>query len=108
MKRIKAALVSSYSGAVLVGWLLAQGVLSAIGVIIYPAFQFAIYRQQASAFGGPVRDINLFDPSQLGIAALKTILTLGVSSLLLKWLYFPDKIVVEEAIQEPEIESPEE
>jgi hypothetical protein len=91
-ERFRTALITSYSGAVLVGWILAQGVMSGVGLVMYPAMQLVnrqFVRQQGSVLGSYRPEINLFDPVQLGVAALKAALILGAGLLLLRWLYIP-------------------
>jgi|SRR4051812_15676276 hypothetical protein len=111
MERIKTALITSYSGAVLVGWILAQGVTSAVGTLLFPVMQL-VNRQyisrQGSVLGGSRIEINLFDPAQLAVGALRAALTLSIGLVLLRWLYFPDKSMVANDAREPEMEPPEE
>ena len=107
LDRVKTALIESYSGAVLVGWILAQGVMSVVGVVMYPAMQLVnrrFVRQQGSVLGSNRPEIDLFDPIQLGVGALKAVLILGAGLLLLRWLYMPP--IVNEELPEQEEEPP--
>jgi hypothetical protein len=107
--RIRTALVTSYSGAVLTGWILANGVLSGVGIFLLPVYQLAtreINRQHSALRGGFTGSGTepIFDWVQLGVGVLKAVLILGAGLLLLHWLYMP--AIVNEELPEQEEEPP--
>lgn len=91
MERVKTALITSYAGTILTGWILANGVMSVISIIMLPILQVLdrSYNQQ-SALG--TSSFRLFDPTQLALGALRAVLILAAGLLLLRWLYMPPKV----------------
>ncbi len=92
LERIRMALVTSYAGAIIVGWTLAQGVSSVIGLVLSPVMNVLIVYQNThhSVFSSSsFQEVKIFDWMQLGAGAIKTAVVLGIGLLLLNWLYIP-------------------
>lgn len=94
-KRLKHALVSSYVGAIAVGWILAQGILHFAYMFSTPITSWIArseYRgimEQSTIKGFALRD---------GVPdLLRSIALLVLGYLLLRWLYFGQ-------LEEPEVE----
>ncbi len=103
-ERIRAALISSYAGAILVGWTLAQGVGNVIGLVMMPIANLAIrYSNQGSWYR--TQETKIFDPISLGVGAAKAAVVLAIGLLLLKWIYIPDMPPKEGDVAEEEATS---
>lgn len=92
LERMKSALVDSYVGAILVGWLFAEGIERLLTSIVTPLTEWGVERilQQLSPgtfgiLGSPARYPTEFTVSQLITGAL----ILLIAFYLLHWLYFP-------------------
>lgn len=89
LKRLKVALVRSYVGAILIGWLAAQGITDAVNIFATPVMVW-ISRQlfpEPSNLFTPAR--NLTFPYLSGLPPLiRALILLAVAFLLLHWLYF--------------------
>ncbi len=107
--RLKTALVSSYVGAIAVGWLCAQGILHLANTIAVPVsiwFQQRIQQQQhrelSSLYSAPPRF-----PFEMALARLLTALfLLLIAFALLRWLYYPAAVELgQEQSPDPEQEA---
>jgi hypothetical protein len=89
-KRLKAALVESFVGAIALGWIFSQGILHFAFAFIAPVAGWAQrkqYRGLASTMGAPVG--FTFQDSLPDF--LRCIALLLVGYFMLRWLYFPSR-----------------
>lgn len=104
--KLKSALVDSYVGAIVVGWLFAEGIGRLVTSITTPLTEWGVerIRQQlspgtSSILGSPLRFPTELMVSQLIAAAL----LLLIAFYLLRWLYFPPTESLDQGqTQEPE------
>ena len=89
VERIRAALISSYAGAIMVGWTLAQGVTNLIALVLMPVMNLAVRYSNRQTSSYPFTETRIFDPIALGVGAVKAVVVLGIGLMLLKWIYFP-------------------
>jgi len=83
MKRVREILLTQYIGAIVVGMLIAQAVMTAISIVIQPIIWYST-RASGSALGGSAPG---FDFSRSLSPGLTTVLYVAVSYVLLSWLY---------------------
>ena len=93
MNGFKQVLVERHIGAVLVGFILAQGLMALVSVIMYP-IQNAFLRSQNAAFASSPPTFSL---PELLLGLLRVAVTISVGLLLLKWLYLPKETEVAKA-----------
>jgi hypothetical protein len=90
VERVRETLISSYAGAIMVGWTLAQGVTNLIALVLTPVMNLAVrYSNQPQRGFDPSAEIRIFDPIQLGVGAVRAAVVLGIGLMLLKWIYMP-------------------
>ena len=90
VERVRETLISSYAGAIMVGWTLAQGVTNLIALVLAPVMNLAVrYRNQPQGGFYPSAETRIFDPIELGVGAVKAAVVLGIGLMMLKWIYMP-------------------
>lgn len=91
MERLRTALVESYVGAILVAWLLADGLIHLVGVVTRPliTWEGTVFARSVIAGSSSVRPSR--EPFPWGAAlpeALSAILLLLIAYGILRWLYY--------------------
>jgi hypothetical protein len=101
LDQLKTALVDSFVGAIAVGWLFAQGIVSFCGIFTVP-LQFWFQMQNRQYMSGMTFSPSF--PVDMAIPSLLTaLLLLVVAFVLLRWLYYPAAIEPDcEESSEPE------
>lgn len=87
MRAFKSVLVDRHIGAVLVGFVLAQGVASIVELIMVPVGNAAFRWTSNPDF---TRLPPIFPPSEIFIGLARSAILVGVGFLILKWLYLTE------------------
>jgi hypothetical protein len=88
LERMRTALVESYVGAIVTGWLLADGLTRVAGIFTTPIFSWVTQREfrTMTPFSHPARSF----PFQAALPdAIGSALLLLMGYGLLRWLYYP-------------------
>jgi hypothetical protein len=88
LERLRNSLVESYVGAIVVGWLFAEGLIHAVGIMTMPLMTWetrSAFGKMGSAMGLPTRQY----PWGLALPeAISAGLLLLIAYGLLRWLYY--------------------
>jgi hypothetical protein len=91
LKRLKAALVNSYVGAIATGWLVADGISGIISVVSRPLqiwYTILFYRELLPSERLPTRELTLFTAmTDLAVGLLRLLVALSLA----RWLYWDPK-----------------
>lgn len=87
-ERARIALVESYVGVILVGWLLAEGMVHVAGILTAPIFSWVTQREfrTITPFSHAARPFP-FQAALPDVIGAALLLLIGYG--LLRWLYFP-------------------
>jgi hypothetical protein len=100
LERMRTALVESYVGAIVVGWLLADGLIRVAGIFTSPIFSWVTLREFHTVTSSSYSSRPF--PFQAGLPdAISAALLLLMGYGLLRWLYYPRE--VREASGEAEV-----
>ncbi len=88
LKPLKEALVSSYVGAIGLGWLFGQGLLHVAFIFSAPVAGW-LMRREYGPLMGRANNMRGFSPQDALPELVKSLSLLLVGYLLLRWLYFP-------------------
>ena len=102
LSRLKRALVESFVGAVALGYLLAQGIISFAGIFATPVITLVTRSEfQGLAPSGRLAPISPFEPALPDL--IRCVVYLVVWYALLRWLYFtPLKTETSDASADPQ------
>jgi hypothetical protein len=103
LERLRSALVESYVGTILVGWLFAEGLLHAVGVFTRPLvnWEARVFARSFVAEPGPSTSAMDRIPWNEGLPeALSAVMLLLIAYGLLRWLYYErTAFVIEHSVE---------
>jgi hypothetical protein len=103
MRRIREILLTQYIGAIVIGVVIAQALMRAVGLLMEPV----LWYQQGRPSGSALDSSPMFPFSRMVSPALTVILYFVVSYLLLVWLYGAESMPMPEgeSTENPERQS---
>jgi len=93
VRTLKSVLIDRHIGALLVGFVLAQGVASLVGLFLVPIGNASLRWVTNPGF---TTLPPLFPPGEMLIGVARTVAYVGVGLLILKWLYLTQPEPLEE------------
>jgi hypothetical protein len=98
LKRLRTALVTSFVGAIALGWLFAQGILHFASIFSVPIASWLRRREYSGVMGHTRVTTNFYLQDALP-ELVRSLVLLALGYLLLRWLYFKP---LEEQTTQPE------